>query len=560
MAELRRHFVTVGDRQVHYRRAGDGPAAVLLHASPLSSAWNGPLALALAEAGFAAIALDTPGYGLSDPLPQVAPSIADYAAALAETLDALGIERCVVYGFHTGAAIALELAASRPGRVAAAVLDGVLVPTAEERAALLEHYAPWFPPAWDGTHLIAHWSRVRDMFTFWPWFERSAATRLSVPMPGEDVIDAAVLDLLRAGEAYPLGYRAAFAYDALPAIASLTVPAAIVADPDDPVSASLDRLPPLPAGVHSELLGAGRDARIIELLRAGAATAAPPAPPAAALPGGRVTRDVTHTPAGHLLTRRAGDGAAGLPVVMLHASPGSSKGLEPLVAELGRSRPVIAFDTIGNGDSDRPPWSEPTAADYAGTVVAALDARGLDRVDLYGTHTGAMLAIEIARRNPERVHRLILEGVVIFDAAERDDILANYLEPLVPVWDGGHLLRIWSVRRDSKLWWPWYRRTPDRHRPAPPPPVEQLHREILEVLKSGSTYPLAYKVALSYPTRERMPEVTARTLVCAPVYDVLKEYSAEAAALAQDGISAEVPSDWSERAAVYLRFLETGAC
>jgi pimeloyl-ACP methyl ester carboxylesterase len=181
-------------------------------------------------------------------------------------------------------------------------------------------------------------------------------------------------------------------------------------------------------------------------------------------------------------------------------------------------------------------------------------------VDLYGTHTGAMLAIEIARRNPERVHRLILEGVVIFDAAERDDILANYLEPLVPVWDGGHLLRIWSVRRDSKLWWPWYRRTPDRHRPAPPPPVEQLHREILAVLKCGSTYPLAYKVALSYPTRDRMPEVAARTLVCAPVYDVLKEYSAEAAALAQDGIAAEVPSDWSERAAVYLRFLETGAC
>ncbi len=559
MPIIARRFVTVGSRQVHYRRGGSGPAAVLLHASPLSSVSLLPLAEALAPR-FTVIALDTPGYGLSDPLPLAQPGIADYADALVETLAALGLDRCVVYGFHTGAAIGLDLAARHPGRVAAAVLEGVLMPTAEERADLLANYAQWFPPAWDGTHLIANWSRVRDMFVFWPWYRREAAARLAVAMPPTAVINNAVLDLLRAGEAYPLGYRAAFAYDAAPALAGLTVPAAVVADPDDPLSAHLERLPALPPGVTAELLGPGRDSRIGDLLAAGAAglSPAPPAPPAITLPG-RVTRDITPTPAGQLLTRRVAD-VPGRPLVLLHASPGSSRSLEPLLLELGRTRPVIAFDTIGNGESDKPPWTTPTAADYADTIVAALDARGLDRVDLYGTHTGAMLAIETAVRHPGRIHRLVLDGVVIFDAEECDDILAHYLEPLEPVWDGGHLLRSWSVRRDSKLWWPWYRRTPDRHRPAPPPSVDALHRDVVEVLKSGETYALAYRVALGYPTRDRLPHVAARTLVCAPEHDVLGAYSEEAARLAPDAVARVVPADPAGLAVVVARFLDTGAC
>ena len=559
MTDFERHFVTVGSRQVHYRRGGSGPAVVLLHASPLSAASLLPLARALAPR-FTVIALDTPGYGLSDPLPPAAPRIADYADALVETLAALGLDRCAVYGFHTGAVIGLDLAARYPERVAAAVLEGVLLSSDEERADLLAHYAHWFPPTWDGAHLVANWSRVRDMFVFWPWYRREESARLAVAMPSAATINEAVLDLLRAGEGYPLGYRAAFAYDAAPVLAGLTAPVAIVADPSDPLSGHLARLPALPPGVSAELLGADRDSRIGDLLAAGAA-GLPPAPPApaAATIAGRVTRDITTTPAGQLLTRRVAD-APGRPLVLLHASPGSSRSLEPLLLELGRTRPVIAFDTIGNGESDKPPWTAPTAADYADTVVAALDALGLDRVDLYGTHTGAMLAIETAVRHPGRIHRLVLDGVVIFEDEERDDILAHYLEPLEPVWDGAHLLRIWSVRRDSKLWWPWYRRTPDRHRPAPPPTADSLHRDVVEVLKSGETYALAYRVALAYPTRDRLPLVAARTLVCAPAHDVLSAYSEEAAGLAPDALARVVPADPAGLAAVVERFLDTGAC
>ncbi|MGC5198692.1 alpha/beta fold hydrolase, partial [Aphanothece microscopica] len=72
---------------------------VLLHGSP-QSAWSlMPLMHRLAAAGLTAIALDTPGNGLSDPLSGADLDCDAYAAALKETLDALGLGRVGLYGF-----------------------------------------------------------------------------------------------------------------------------------------------------------------------------------------------------------------------------------------------------------------------------------------------------------------------------------------------------------------------------------------------------------------------------------------------------------------------------
>ena len=58
--------------QVHYRRAGDpsAPPLVLLHQSPLSSATFEPALAALAARGVYAVAVDTPGFGMSDAAPR----------------------------------------------------------------------------------------------------------------------------------------------------------------------------------------------------------------------------------------------------------------------------------------------------------------------------------------------------------------------------------------------------------------------------------------------------------------------------------------------------------
>ena len=89
-----RHFVTIdgrwGPRQVHYRRAGQGPVVVLLHQSPQSSREFIPLMQRWAL-HFTLIAPDTPGYGQSDPLGPATVGIDMLATALGECIDALGL-------------------------------------------------------------------------------------------------------------------------------------------------------------------------------------------------------------------------------------------------------------------------------------------------------------------------------------------------------------------------------------------------------------------------------------------------------------------------------------
>ncbi|HKU00742.1 MAG TPA: alpha/beta fold hydrolase, partial [Paraburkholderia sp.] len=68
------------------------------------------------------LAWDAPGYGASTPVASASPVAADYARVLADWLDALGIERCVLVGHSLGAIIAGAFAAAHPERVAGLLL------------------------------------------------------------------------------------------------------------------------------------------------------------------------------------------------------------------------------------------------------------------------------------------------------------------------------------------------------------------------------------------------------------------------------------------------------
>ncbi|MEY3465401.1 MAG: hypothetical protein RL603_999, partial [Pseudomonadota bacterium] len=71
---------------------------------------------------------------------------------------------------------------------------------------------------------------------------------------------------------------------------------------------------------------------------------------------------------GSMHYRHAGDATSGRrPVWMMHASPASSRSVEPLalaVAALGGRR-VLAPDTPGNGDSAPLRLADPELGDYA---------------------------------------------------------------------------------------------------------------------------------------------------------------------------------------------------
>lgn len=222
---------------------------------------------------------------------------------------------------------------------------------------------------------------------------------------------------------------------------------------------------------------------------------------------------------------------AKLPLVMLHASPGSAKMLEPLIKLFALHRRVIATDTLGNGDSCAPMGSSPPIAYFADAHLRVLNAMGIDRFDLYGSHTGANIACEIAITHPQRVNRLILDGMSLYSDEERADMLEHYAPDVSIDMIGSQLNRIWHFVRDVYLYWPWYRYESSRRRNLGLPSADELHDKVVEVLKAARTFPIAYRAAIGYDKAPRLKLVHVPTLLACSRTDMFMAYFEQVQAL-----------------------------
>jgi pimeloyl-ACP methyl ester carboxylesterase len=70
---------------------------------------------------------------------------------------------------------------------------------------------------------------------------------------------------------------------------------------------------------------------------------------------------------------------------------------------------VLAFDNRGTGLSTKPPGPY-TIEELADDAASVLDARGLERADVYGHSMGGFIALTLALRRPELVRSLVLVG------------------------------------------------------------------------------------------------------------------------------------------------------
>ena len=510
-----RHFGYVGGREVHYRRAGRGPALVLLHPAPGSSLALEPLMADLA-ADRTVIALDAPGAGESAGLGLSAPACADYSDALGETLDWLGLERVDLYGSHTGATLALDFAYRHPERVDRLVLNALGIYTQDERTDLLANYTPSLEPRWDGSHLVRAWAIRRDMLLFWPWYRRTPEARRRADMPSAEVLHDKVVDMLRAGPLWWQLYHASFRYEPAGALAGLTMPTMITVGPDDPLAGHIERLPEPASSTEVRIRRTGDRDELVGLIRsylAGSRLADAPPRRAATPAPGAVRRGYVSTSVGQMLVRRSP--GHGRPLLLLQASPpGSSASLEPLMMAMGTGRPTLSLDTPGNGDSAPFP-GEPDMADLARLVAEVCDAEGHDDYDVYGNHTGAVLGMQLAIERPSLVRHLILDGIPIYTPTESQEFIDNYQPPMVPSWDGTHLIWAWNYMRDVLLWWPLYDRTAATTRVGRFAPTGDIHHSLVEFLKGGRTFHGNFLALWKYPTTERLPLIKSDMLICA---------------------------------------------
>ena len=237
---IKRGFAEVNNRHVHWRAAGSGPVVVLLHESPRSSTSLLPLLSHLSQ-NFCCIAFDTPGYGASDPLDNGQGAIADFSSTLLAAVTRLGIQRFALYGTHTGAAIATQMALSAPESVTALVTDGLAMFTPAEQKTMLEHYLIDHDPQWDGSHLNRIWSRILDQSTFFPFYDRTESARLPVPNNDLAFMVRSCVGFLEAANHYRTGYQAAICYDANHYLNQIEVPTKLHCKTQDLLTSHLER-------------------------------------------------------------------------------------------------------------------------------------------------------------------------------------------------------------------------------------------------------------------------------------------------------------------------------
>jgi pimeloyl-ACP methyl ester carboxylesterase len=186
---------------------------------------------------------------------------------------------------------------------------------------------------------------------------------------------------------------------------------------------------------------------------------------------------------------------------------------------------VIGIDLPGFGGSDGPA-DVPAIADYAHIVPAVLDALSVDKADMLGHHTGAIVATEVALQYPERIKRIILNGPLPLTEDERTFFKQHLAQEKewVPREDGGHLMDQWQFRLAAQPGWS---------------DLEAVHRHVVAGAAAWPTAWYAHDAVFAYDHGEAMAKITHPCLVFSNTGDSIHAIAERAKDLRPD-------FDWAE--------------
>ena len=193
------------------------------------------------------------------------------------------------------------------------------------------------------------------------------------------------------------------------------------------------------------------------------------------------------------------------PLLCLHASPLSSIVFDRWIREIGKDRIAVAPDTPGYGGSDTPP--QPVEiADFAAAMIRFLDEMKLGVVDVMGYHTGSLTSIELARRFPKRIRRVVLISAPNWSDEERAASRAR-VSGVAPTYEQMLESTLNGYRREGKG---LFRDMPD----------EQYFDLQVERMRHYRTSNWGFRAAYNYDTLGAMQEVKQPLLVLNPEDDV----------------------------------------
>ena len=235
-----------------------------------------------------------------------------------------------------------------------------------------------------------------------------------------------------------------------------------------------------------------------------------------------ITRHFASLPGRTVHYRRCGSGPV---LVMIHQSPQDSSEFETLMTALAAHFTVFAPDTPGYGLSDPvvAPDTTPPLDRFVDALLEWLAFMGIEKAAFYGLHSGASAITRLAARRPDRVARLVTNGLALCTPEERRDLLARYLPRFEPTWDGGHLTWLWERLRDQGFFFPWYA---GHHGATPGFPGDTLAdrtRYLQTFLRAGDNYRTAYRAVFEIPLEHDLAAISCPVLALLAAGDPLSE-------------------------------------
>lgn len=231
------------------------------------------------------------------------------------------------------------------------------------------------------------------------------------------------------------------------------------------------------------------------------------------------------------------------PIVFIHQTASSSVMYEKMMEFLPRDRHLYAFDTPGFGQSYIPD-NALSISEYAEVLNEAIHQLGIKKYHLFGHHTGASFAIEMAALASGRVKSVMLSGMAYMNREEQQYWMDTWVKPMVLKTDGSHLMEVWDKMRTYL-------------------PVEQRHREAVDTLHAGVRYHEAYEAVFDQDIYRRLTQLTCSKLfLCGeidpmlPYFEKASEDFPEVPSIVVGGGGYNIDLQADEIAQVVKQFLE----
>lgn len=231
-----------------------------------------------------------------------------------------------------------------------------------------------------------------------------------------------------------------------------------------------------------------------------------------------ISKGYVTTPFGQVHFRAAGVRRPDrTPLVLLHQTASSSAMYEHLMRRLAGDYFCFAPDTPGFGGTEAL-VERGSIARYAEVIVSALRRLEIDRCWLFGHHSGASIAVQIAHDHPALVRKLALSGPPYLTKQQIEQLVPG-VSPVRLDEDGGHLLAVWKRIRAKD----------------PDAPIELSHREAVLNLLAGVRYPEAYDAVFAHDLAGQLTALAHETLVLAGAHDTIRASAEPASRLLSHG-------------------------